>query len=297
VRFDFKQHRCLALISPRNLPYLEVYRNVLGPGFAGFTAIMPRGPAHLHEVVASSHGNYPLVMVIGGDGTVNQAIQKLDTSEQTLVVLPGGTGNDFARGLGMPRGLRRFARAMARMEPRPVDLWRCGSRRFINSVGIGLDAQVLASMQARPGWVSRNYVAAFLRKLPSLERTTVRAVGGEGVICDGDIWWLVALNTGLVGGGLRLSPEAKLDDGLLDIVVIQGGSRITLMRKLPLLLGAKHLGDPHFLLRREAAFEAEGWPIPLALEVDGELQLVLSERLQFTHAGKLNVVCSVEDRP
>lgn len=297
MAFDFKQHRCLALISPRNLPYLEIYRNLLGPRFAGFTAILPQSREHLHEVVANSRGNYPLVMVIGGDGTINQAVQRLDTSEQTLMVLPAGTGNDFARGIGMPRGLHRFMRAMARMAPRQVDLWRCGARRFLNSIGIGLDAQVLAAMQAGRGLVSRHYVAAFLRILPSLERTQIRAVSGDTVICDGEVWWLVALNTGLVGGGLRLSPDARLDDGLLDIVVIRGGSRFELLRKLPRLLRATHLRDPDVALQRAPGFEAGGWRIPLALETDGELQMVLSEKLQFTHAGKLSVICAGEGKP
>jgi diacylglycerol kinase (ATP) len=297
VAFDFKQHRCLALLSPRNLPYLEIYRDLLGPRFAGLTAILPQSREHLHEVIANSHGNYPLVMVIGGDGTINQAVQNLDPAEQMLMVLPAGTGNDFARGIGVPRGLRRYLRAMAKMAPRHLDLWRCGNRRFLNSVGIGLDAQVLAAMQAGRGMISRNYIAAFLRKLPSMERTRVRAVSGEETICDGEVWWLVALNTGLVGGGLRLSPEARLDDGLLDIVVIRGGSRIELLRKLPLLLRAAHLRDPQVSLHRAAGFEADGWRIPLALEIDGEMQLVLSERLQFAHAGKLSVVCGGEGKP
>lgn len=270
----------------------DEHLNRLGRFLGELTVVLPRNVEHLHDVVAASGDKYPLVLVIGGDGTVNQVVQHLNLQTQVLIVLPAGTGNDLARGLGLPRSMSTYLRDLPDFEEREIDVWRINGRRFVNSAGFGLDAQVLTTMASSRGILARNYVLAFVATLPRLRVFHIRAEEDGKTLVDGDVWWFVAMNSPFIGGGIPIAPNAKLDDGKLDIVAIHACSRWELVLKLPKVLAGRHLSDSRVSVHQAGYFTVESKDQLDAVEGDGELLASESKRSELAHAGRLRVLCA-----
>ena len=292
----FADQRCLGIVSPSVPSLSDACLGRLGDFFGELTVVLPRRVEHLHEVVALSGDAYPLILVIGGDGTVNQVVQHLDIESQTLAVLPSGTGNDLARGLGLPRRMSSYLQALPGFAVREIDVWRVNGRRFVNSAGFGLDAQVLTTMKSARGRLARNYVLAFIATLPRLRVLRIRAEGDGAALVDGDAWWLVAMNSPFVGGGIRIAPKARLDDGKLDIVAIHACPRWELALKLPKVLAGKHLNDRRVSFHQAECLKVESPDRIAAVEADGEL-LPGSRRFELAQAGRLRILCAGADTP
>ena len=291
----FAGQPCLGIVSPSVPSVSDAYVNRLEGILGELTVVLPRSVEHLHEVVARSGDEYPLVLVIGGDGTISQVVQRLDLESQVLVILPSGTGNDLARGLSLPRRMNSYLQALPNFTVREIDVWRINGRRFVNSAGFGLDAQVLTTMASSRGILARNYVLAFVATLPRLRAFHIRAEGDAGALTDGDVWWFVAMNSPFIGGGIPIAPNAKLDDGKLDIVAIHACSRWELALKLPKVLAGRHLKDSRVSFHQAGRLTVESLGQLAAVEGDGELLTLESKRSELTHAGRLKVLCAAAD--
>ncbi len=249
----------------------------------------------MHGLIAQSAKEYPLILSIGGDGTTNQIAQRLDLLTQTLIVLPSGRGNDLARALGMPRKFSGYLRALPRFHIQEIDVWKVEERRFLNSLGIGLDTQVLETMAKSRGLLHSNYMASFLATLPRLKLRNMRAACDGKAIADGPVWWLVAMNSENIGGGLPVTPNADLSDGKLDVMVFKSCTRAEMLLKLPKLYLRTHLSDKRISHCRAEQLDLAGLEVPVTVGVDGELTLFSSKELRVRHAGKLMVACATAD--
>jgi diacylglycerol kinase family enzyme len=147
------------------------------------------------------------------------------------------------------------------------------------------------------GLLHTNYMAAFLATLPRLKRTKIHAVLSGSAAVDGNVWWLVAMNSANIGGGLPVAPGADLCDGKLDVIVIGDCSRAEMLMKLPKLYRQTHLGDKRISHMHAAQIELEGLIPPVAIGIDGELTRFAETSLHIRHAGKLMVACAAEDKP
>ncbi|MGW8483851.1 diacylglycerol/lipid kinase family protein [Microbacterium sp. NPDC055903] len=167
------------------------------------------------------------VIAVGGDGTVRAVAEALAGSEAEMGIVPQGTGNLLARNLeiplnDMPAALRRIREAQAA----PIDLgWVTvdgRERAFAVMVGFGIDAQMLVEtdddLKDRAGWLA--YVEAMGRALAGTEMTEMklRLDGGEVEELRGHT--MLIGNCGMVQGGIRLLPDAVLDDGRLDMLLV-----------------------------------------------------------------------------
>jgi diacylglycerol kinase family enzyme len=292
----FRERACLGIISPGNLPYLESYSSLLAEHFARLTVVLPESIEHLQSIIAQAAERHDLVMAIGGDGTINQVVQKMDLAEQTLIVVPSGRGNDFARALNLPRRLEAYLGAFPELTVHEIDIWTAGERRFVNSLGIGLDTEVLKTMAKAKGALRASYMAAFLATLPKLRPISLQAVSGGLAITSGIIWWIVCMNSTNIGGGIPVTPSADLNDGKLDVLVVENCSKWEMLTKLPKLYMKKHLGDRHIRLIQTAELDFAGWQTPLGVGFDGDLAFISSDSLEIRHAGKLKVACRAEDK-
>jgi diacylglycerol kinase (ATP) len=293
----FRDKACLGILSPGASQRIWQYRDGLSPHFVRLSLIYPESLERLKELVANSAGEYEVILAVGGDGTVNQVVQRLDLDTQTLMVLPSGTGNDLSRALHMPREFEEYARALPSFRVMEIDAWKIGERRFVNSLGIGLDTQVLETMANSRGLLHSNYMAAFLATLPRLRRTKIHARldGSEAVV--GNVWWLVAMNSVNIGGGLPVAPGADLSDGKLDVVVIGDCPRVEMLLKLPKLYRQTHLGDKRISHMHAAQIDLGDLTPPVAIGIDGELTHFADTSLHISHAGKIKVAYAAEDKP
>lgn len=222
-----------------------------------------------------------LVVAAGGDGTVHLVANALAGTGIRLAVLPMGTANDFARGLGLPLDLAAAATVAAQGPGQLVDLGLVNGRYFLNAAHLGLGAETARRANERmKRWLGPlAYVLAAIgawREAAPLE-LALRADGQTAVVRASQV--LVA-NGRYFGGGNLAGPTAALDDGLLDVQVVQPELPA---RALPRLAGALRRGElgaqPEAMAFRTARVEV-ALSRPAAVNLDGEV-MALGDRLAF----------------
>jgi diacylglycerol kinase (ATP) len=189
-------------------------------------------------------------LIFGGDGTVHRHLAELQRKRLPVLVVPVGSGNDFAKSLGITNqrvALETWDKfCSGANNVRQIDLGRICSRGaeilFCCVAGAGLDAQSNARANRMPTWLRGRggYVLATLRALAAGTPVTmtVRAQGIETVSKS----WLVAVgNAHRYGGGARITPRAALDDGLLDVCIVKEMSKLHVLWELPKVFWGGHL--------------------------------------------------------
>jgi diacylglycerol kinase (ATP) len=239
-----------------------------------------RAAGEATELAAAAQAGGPRpVLAVGGDGTLFEVLNGLlrAPGRATLGVAPYGTGNDWARFLGVPRAPRALAAVLAAGRTRAVDVGlleyqaagRRATRHFINVAGVGYDADVLARIAAGGGPRLLAYPAALAAGLLRYRapRFSVRTAG-ESI--EARLFVAFAMLGASCGGGMRFAPRARPDDGLLDLITIDHLSPLAVLARLPRLYTGTLLGDRAVRFRQcaEVAIDAE----PGArVEADGQL--------------------------
>lgn len=219
------------------------------------------------------------VFVVGGDGTINEVINGLAESPVALGVLPGGTGNVWAKELGLPTRsplhllpLVDSIRALVPGTLRRIDLGRANGRYFLQWAGLGLDAEVTSAMEPRTRRQRRlgtlTYVVAGVSCAIQLVGTRTRLHIDDKRIYRRAIL-IVISNSQLYGGKVRIATDARLDDGLLDVNVFSGTGFGSAMRALLGVVTGLHVRDPRHSFYRGRSIRVEA-DSPLPLQVDGE---------------------------
>ena len=194
-----------------------------------------------------------LLMALGGDGTFQALVNAAYGSEVIFAVLPAGGGNDFAATLRIPEDPIEAADAILRGQPKAVDLVRARSadgrvRLYLGGGGLGIDAEAArhanGAFRHLPGRL--RYIASALRAF-----CTHRAIGVKVEFPQSDLPPLEAnsllaavLNTPTYGAGIRLAPDARLDDGWLDVAIVEDHSILQILALLPRLLQNGELRTP-----------------------------------------------------
>jgi YegS/Rv2252/BmrU family lipid kinase len=204
---------------------------------------------------AEAGGQVDLVVAVGGDGTVGACAAGLAEAgsgaggtRAALGVVPAGSGNDVAAALGLPAGDPLAAAALLPTLPRrPVDVVRAeldGTvRRFLAVAATGFDGQVNRLANRLPVRGRPRYVGATLLRLP-FSRPARFAIELAGDRLDAHAWMVTVANGPNYGGGLRIAPAARMDDGVLDVVVVGRLSRLGLLRALPTVFDGRHVDNP-----------------------------------------------------
>jgi diacylglycerol kinase (ATP) len=217
------------------------------------------------------------VFVVGGDGTINEIVNGLAQSPVALGVLPGGTGNVWARGLGLPthslrhqRPLVDSVRALVSGAIRRIDLGRTNGRFFLQWTGLGLDAEVNYVMEPRTRPQRRLGAVAYLTAgvttaLDMVGSQTRIWVDGER-ICQRAILVVIS-NSQRYGGLARIAPDARLDDGLLDVHMFAGTGFGAALRAVVGVISGLHVRDPSHCFFQGRIIRVET-DTPMA--VDGE---------------------------
>lgn len=250
---------------------------------AGDRCRCTRRPGHASELAreALARGCRRLVAA-GGDGTLQEVVNGLgDRADRVeLGLVPLGTGNDFARSVGIPTDPDRALTAMRECRPRPVDVLLCRRSggagdgeclRVVNFAIGGFGGRVAdhVTERRRRIWGSLVYLRAALADLPGLTRYRARVrVDGERV--DGEpLLAVIVANGRWLGHGIPAAPEARIDDGLLDVVMIRSISILRLPLLILRVLGGRHLDHPAVSFRRGSHVEVRATP-GMPFNADGQ---------------------------
>ena len=240
------------------------------------------------------------VFVAGGDGSVGTVASALSGTEVALGVLPAGTANVWAKEIGMERldwihlfALEKAADRLARGEVRQVDMGKANGKEFLLWAGIGLDAQIVASIEPRQRWEKvfgpLHYGLLALWNSIGWNGVDLRVESG------GQVWedrYLVAIASNIrtyAGGLVELSPHASIDDGKLDFWLIGGSSLIDAVTRVGQILLGAHVdaADVVHFQASEAVFISDS---AIHMHFDGEPE-VLDSPLKFeTLKQSLNVL-------
>jgi len=210
------------------------------------------------------------IVAMGGDGTVNEVANGLVGTDATLAVIPAGTGNDFARMMGIPNGPIAALALLAGGVERTIDLGRIADDRcFVNGVGIGIDAQVardVLKMERLRGAAA--YIYAAVKEVIRFRAFKV-VISSRDWSEEIDCLSLGVANGKYSGGGFKMAPLADMTDGLIDIAAIADFSRLQRLFRLPLVRAGRHLNWPRVSYRQteEATISS---PEKLVAHVDGE---------------------------
>jgi len=195
------------------------------------------------------------LLVAGGDGTMHHAIQGLAGSGCALGVIPLGTGNDLAGTLGITPDLEPAVRRALSGPVRRIDLARVGETVCVGYAGVGFDSEV--TRYANELKVLRGplvYAYAVIHTLITFEPPGMKVVYDGGVF-EGPVMFTVVNNLPRFGGGMRIAPDAAIDDGLLDLVIVREIPKRTLLAVFPKVYGGKHVGHPDILMARTRRVE------------------------------------------
>lgn len=219
---------------------------------------------------------FDLVIAAGGDGTASEVADGLlqafaESGRATeLGLLPCGTGIDFARGLGLPRDVDALLERIARATPRKVDAGRISyvddhgalaSRHFINIASLGLSGATDRAVNAdrRKGRVSAKALF-FWRTVAEFVRyrfQTVRITVDDGAPVEARMALVAVANGRFFGGGMMIAPDAELDDGQFDIVILRAAGKLGLIRDIRLLYGGRHRNHPAITILRGSKVTVE----------------------------------------
>jgi diacylglycerol kinase (ATP) len=273
----------------RTTSYLRRIRRVFETASVTTEFISTGSVAELEsQALAAVKSGKQLMFALGGDGTMQALVNATYGSDVVLGVLPAGGGNDFAAGLCLPRDPVAAAEALLRGQPKHVDLVQARTadgraRLYLGGGGLGIDAEAAryasGAFRRLPG--RSRYIAAALRALCSFNSIGVKVEFPNSGIppIEAKSLLVAVLNTPTYGAGIRLAPDARMNDGWLEAVIVEDLSVFQVLALLPRLLKSGELRTRVKRFRVQAArlatdrptlFHGDGeilGPTPVEIEV------------------------------
>jgi len=260
-------------------PFLEKIAH-LGEQYGQLDIALTKRPGHAVELArAARDAGYDIVAAAGGDGTIHEIVNGLLNGGDrcpALGILPTGSGNDFAYGLDQSDDLDTAIERLFIGKPRFIDVIRIeneyGRSELVNNgLGIGFDATVTIQSQL----ITRvhgfaMYALAALRTIALYYQTPHLDLHFDGRHVDQDSLLVAVGNGPRVGGGFRLTPDARVNDGLLDSCTVNPVNRLTMLYMLPLVMRGTHITSRHVKMRRSRTIEIHS-DLALPIHVDGEI--------------------------
>ncbi|MCS6992281.1 MAG: diacylglycerol kinase family lipid kinase [Anaerolineales bacterium] len=263
-------------------------------------------PWHAAELAEqAAREGYDVIVSASGDGTLNETLNGLMRARQAgfnhaaLGVIAIGTGNDFAGGVGIPADFERSLSILLSNKRRKIDvgLVKGGNypqgRFFGNGIGIGFDAAVgFAALKVR-----------FLRGLPAYLIGAIQTVffyytpPRLRIELDGEpieqYSLMVSIMNGYrMGGGFRMAPHSRPDDGLFDLCIAEQASKLRIFQLIPMFIQGQQEGQPEIKMRRARQVRVTALEGDFPAHADGETLCTNGKELMVElHAGELEVVC------
>lgn len=235
-------------------------RDILQAEGGQFDASFTEGPNHATELAREAlSAGYRTIVAVGGDGTLNEvvnglAIEGMIDPTVNLGIIPGGTGADSVRTLGIPHDYRVACQRLLRGKPDGIDLGliTCVSegrevqRYFINVAGLGFDGEVAErtnrSSKALGGTIP--FLSSLFVKLLTYQNKTVEVTLDSQQRLQQKANSVIVCNGRYVAGGMHIGPHAALDDGLFDVIVIGDTNRLDIVANVPRIYRGTHLSHP-----------------------------------------------------
>lgn len=240
---------------------------------ASFDISFTKERGHATEIARSSaEDGYDIVYAVGGDGTVNEVMNGLIGTKSALAVLPVGSGNDFARSLGISENIEEAIRQSMSGNRKLIDVGIINGRHFINISSVGFDAEVVLATQNFKKLLfsgSAAYVAGLISTIFTNKPRHVK-ISVDGNCFEKCILLAAVANGKYYGGGMMAAPDAVMDDGKFDVCIIEKVAKIKMLFLFPKFMKGEHKAfkEVSFLKSEKVEIESQD---PIAINVDGEV--------------------------
>lgn len=235
-----------------------------------YSFIFTQGVGDATELAkAAVRDGFKKIFVVGGDGTLNEVVNGIELNQVTLGIIPTGSGNDLSKMLGI-NGIADALTSLKYQEHKRIDLGRAGSRLFVNNLGAGFDALVAIThkrFQIFKG--NLGYLFSTLKVLGDFKAYQVEITADGHKFCDRIM--SVSIGSGQFHGGcFKLTPEAVVDDGILDVCIVKEINKMKFLFNIP-----KAIKGIHNCLKEVKSFKAKKILLhsqrPLFVHFDGEV--------------------------
>lgn len=236
------------------------------------------------EIMQAADQGIEAFLLIGGDGTVHQALRAIAETNLPFGFLPCGRGNDFARNIGLPSTLRENCSLSSTPWFQNVDLPGINGSPFISVAYAGFDAEVNALANEGRGYFggTLGYIVCVMRALKRFKPFEVE------VTIDGETWrervmMVTVANAPFYGGGMKIAPDANMNDGLLNICIVKEISKLELLWQFPKVFKGTHIPHPRIMTKSGRRIRITS-DEPRKIFADGE------------HVGHLPAECTIGNR-
>ena len=268
-----------------------------------FEHALTEAPGHAIELAkTAAKKGYDMVVSVGGDGTINEIVNGLYASGSIGDILLGivstGTGGDYIRTAGIPRRYEDACRCFLQPKKRTVDLGiveyaKNGGREerlFVNFAGMGFDAEIVrrTTQQFKSLGALPSYLMGTLTTLISYANKKISLLV-DGKAEERRVCTVIMNNGKYGGGGMFTAPDADLDDGLLDVLIVGDLSKPDLLRSLPRIYKGTHLTHPKVSMKKAKEIEVKSLSDRMHLQADGELLGEVPARFRVLPAA-LNII-------
>ena len=242
------------------------------------------GAGHASELarLAASDG-YRFLVAVGGDGTINEVANGLldsaNSGTTTMGIVSTGTGNDFIRSMGIPKDYIKACKCITGDRRTLIDVGlvefkkngQNARRYFINSAGVGFDAEVAEAGKGVPHFMGNTvpFVLALLKTLPLYRNKDVR-LSIDGREEKRRVLSLIVANGAYFGGGMRIAPQAELNDRRLDVLTLGDIGKAELLQVFPRVYKGTHVTHPKVRMEKAERITIE-CDRRILLQADGEL--------------------------
>jgi YegS/Rv2252/BmrU family lipid kinase len=271
---ESRGRRFALLVNPasaggRALKALPQVHQVLDELDAPHRTVTTRSIDHAYEEAVAAAEAGETVVALGGDGLLRPLAGALKGTGSALAIVPCGRGNDLARMLGIPTDPGEAARLAARGEERLVDVANVEGTPYMGVASFGFDSDAnRVANEAKRVKGDAVYVYAALRTLATWKGARFRVIV-DGVRHELTGCTIAVGNSKVYGGGMYVLPDAQIDDGLLDVMLVRNASRLRLLRLLPKVFKGTHGSSElvEFLRGEEVEVSSDR---PFAIYADGD---------------------------
>jgi len=234
--------RYLLIVNPeagsgKTMKVLPQIENILRTKKIEYEFHFTQEPMHATELVKEIGNKFDVIVAIGGDGTINEVINGVPDLKIPFGMIPIGTGNDFARSCSIPyNSIEEAIQILLNHDVKNIDVGEVNGRKFVNVLGMGFEGQV--------NWNARKieyikgafrYILSIAYTLIAYKRIPMKLTLDRKILND-DIYLVSVGNGWNVGGGLQLTPKAKLDDGVFDVCYVKEITRWRIITNFSKLL-------------------------------------------------------------
>lgn len=283
---------------------LDTIKRAIETANLNATLLHTEVPHHATQLAKEAATNSDVVVAIGGDGTIHEVASGVIQSgcHSILGVIPFGTGNDFAKMLGLsPYKIDEAIHALKAVNLIHADYGKAifdeynitKEAFFINQLGMGFDAASAYRAQTLkylPG-KTLPYLAAVLATLRRYQCPKVQIWIDDVVTFEERYWFMTAGNGSCSGGGFYITPNAQITDGVLDVCVVRASSKMRVLQILPSAFSGKHIHAPEVNIWQGKKIVLHSLEKPLPIHADGELLSAAASKLEVhIQSGQLRVI-------